>query len=79
MIKANLFLFFVGLSLIWVALWEIDFIIWFTSQNITLYIPFLAWNQVLDKGESVNIAYWTVALGAVLFGFGAFGLGNDLK
>jgi hypothetical protein len=73
----SLFLVLVGAVVAIQGMWAIDFVIWFPTHDIYIYVPLLAWSIHLGEGDAVNWGYWSISLGLILAVVGSFALGES--
>lgn len=55
-------------------LWVIDWAIWYETPWI--YIPLIAWNIEISKGEAINIGYWMVCVSFLLASVSSYVMGK---
>ena len=74
-----LLLILAGVILAVQGMWAIDFVIWFPSHDIYVYVPFVGWGSHLSEGDAVNWGYWSISLGLILSVVGGFAMGESRR
>jgi len=63
-----------GAMLFAVSLWNLDAMMWY--DHIWVYVPLIAWNVKVTKGEFVNVLYYLLVFSLVLTAVSSYALGR---